>query len=54
MDIDMAALRGLEREKEIPFEVVVEAIEQACWWPTSAATTPRRTRGSSSTGAPVT
>ena len=29
MDIDMAALRGLEREKEIPFEVVVQAIEQA-------------------------
>ena len=29
MDIDMAVLRGLEREKEIPFAVVVEAIEQA-------------------------
>jgi N utilization substance protein A len=29
MDIDMTALRGLEREKEIPFDVVVEAIEQA-------------------------
>ena len=29
MDIDMAALRMLEREKDIPFEVVVEAIEQA-------------------------
>ncbi|MGH3385858.1 MAG: transcription termination factor NusA [Nocardioidaceae bacterium] len=29
MDIDMSALRGLEREKDISFEVVVEAIEQA-------------------------
>lgn len=29
MDIDMAALRALEREKDISFEVVVEAIEQA-------------------------
>jgi N utilization substance protein A len=29
MDIDMAALRALEREKDLSFEVVVEAIEQA-------------------------
>ncbi len=29
MDIDMAALRMLEREKDLPFGVVVEAIEQA-------------------------
>ena len=29
MDIDMTALRMLEREKDLPFEVVVEAIEQA-------------------------
>ncbi len=29
MDIDMAALRMLEREKDLPFDVVVEAIEQA-------------------------
>ena len=29
MDIDMAALRMLEREKEIPFDVLVNAIEQA-------------------------
>ena len=29
MDIDMVALRHLEREKDLPFEVVVEAIEQA-------------------------
>ena len=29
MDIDMNLLRMLEREKEIPFEVLVEAIEQA-------------------------
>ncbi|CAN5182720.1 MAG: transcription termination factor NusA [Nocardioides sp.] len=29
MDIDMSTLRMLEREKEIPFDVLVEAIEQA-------------------------
>jgi N utilization substance protein A len=29
MDIDMAALRLLEREREIPMDVIVEAIEQA-------------------------
>lgn len=29
MDIDMGALRGLEREKEISFDLLVEAIEQA-------------------------
>ena len=29
MDIDMAALRALEREKDISFDVVVEAIETA-------------------------
>ncbi len=29
MDIDMSLLRMLEREKEIPFDVLVEAIEQA-------------------------
>jgi N utilization substance protein A len=29
MDIDLAILRTLEREKEIPFDVLVEAIEQA-------------------------
>jgi N utilization substance protein A len=29
MDIDMAALRALEREKQIPFEAICEAIETA-------------------------
>ncbi len=29
MDIDMAALRALEREKEIPFDVLVKALEDA-------------------------
>lgn len=29
MDIDMAALRALEREKDIPFEAICEAIETA-------------------------
>ena len=29
MDIDMAALRAIEREKEIPFEVLVKALEDA-------------------------
>ena len=29
MDIDLSILRMLEREKEISFEVLAEAIEQA-------------------------
>ncbi|RIK14422.1 MAG: transcription termination/antitermination protein NusA, partial [Acidobacteria bacterium] len=29
MDIDMTALRLLEREREIPMDVIVQAIEQA-------------------------
>ena len=29
MDIDMTVLRSLEREKEISFDILVEAIEQA-------------------------
>ena len=29
MDIDMTALRALVREKEIPFEVVVSALQAA-------------------------
>lgn len=29
MDIDMAALRALEREKEVPFDLLVRTIEQA-------------------------
>ena len=29
MDIDMMVLRSLEREKEISFDILVEAIEQA-------------------------
>ena len=29
MDIDLSILRSLEREKEISFDVLVEAIEQA-------------------------
>ena len=29
MDIDIATLRALEREKEIPFDVLVRTIEQA-------------------------
>ena len=28
MDIDMTILRSLEREKEISFDILVEAIEQ--------------------------
>src|SRR5213083_2194731 len=29
MDIDMAALRALEREKDLPFDMLVRTIEQA-------------------------
>src|SRR5690625_2366236 len=29
MDIDMAALRALEREKELPLDTVIDTVEQA-------------------------
>jgi N utilization substance protein A len=29
MNVDIAALRAIEREKEIPFDTVIEAIETA-------------------------
>ena len=29
MDIDLAALRGLERERDISLDVIIPAIEQA-------------------------
>src|SRR5665647_2741731 len=29
MDIDLAALRGLERERDISFDIIIPAIEQA-------------------------
>ena len=54
MDIDLSILRMLEREKEISFDVLVEAIEQALL--TAYHKTPGRwsTRASSSTASPVT
>ena len=44
MDIDLSILRMLEREKEISFDVLVEAIEQALL--TAYHKTPRRARSS--------
>ena len=38
MDIDIHALKAIEREREIPFGVLVEAIEAALL---GATTTPR-------------
>ena len=29
VSVDIAALRSIEREKEIPFDTVIDAIEQA-------------------------
>ena len=55
MDIDMSILRMLEREKEISFDVLVEAIEQALL--TAYHKSPgaqRAARASSSTASPVT
>ena len=55
MDIDLSILRMLEREKEISFDVLVEAIEQALL--TAYHKTPRApqpTRASSSTARPAT
>ena len=55
MDIDMTILRSLEREKEISFDVLVEAIEQALL--TAYHKTPGRpgaTRASSWTARPAT
>ena len=54
MDIDMSILRSLEREKEISFDVLVDAIEQALLSPTTAPRAPTRTRGSSWTARPAT
>ena len=55
MDIDMTILRTLEREKEISFDILVEAIEQALL--TAYHKTPGaadRRRASSSTARPAT
>ena len=55
MDIDLSILRMLEREKEISFDVLVEAIEQALLTAYhDAAGRAASTRGSSSTARPVT
>lgn len=53
MDIDMSALRGLVREKEISFDLLVEAIESAlliAYHRTEGS--PCGTRAWSSTGRP--
>ena len=50
MDIDMSALRGLVREKEISFDLLVEAIEAAlliAYHRTEGSHGPQRTRVSS-------
>ena len=54
MDIDLSILRSLEREKEISFEVLAEAIEQALLTAYHKSPGPTRPRGSSSTGRTVT
>ena len=54
MDIDMTILRSLEREKEISFEILVEAIEQALLTAYHKSPGARPRRGSSSTARPGT
>ena len=54
MDIDMSILRTLEREKEISFDVLVDAIEQALLAAYHRHRAPSRTRGSSWTARPAT
>ncbi|GFE11915.1 hypothetical protein Scani_81830 [Streptomyces caniferus] len=53
MDIDMSALRGLVREKEISFDLLVEAIESASSSHTTAPRAAAVGRGSSWTATPV-
>ena len=50
MDIDMTILRSLEREKEISFDILVEAIEQALLIAYQRTPARSRRRASSSTG----
>lgn len=52
MDIDMSALRGLVREKEISFDLLVEAIESALLIAYHRTEGSRRRRAWSSTGRP--
>ena len=54
MDIDLSILRSLEREKEISFEVLVEAIEQALLTAYHKTPGAPSTPGWSSTARPVT
>ena len=53
MDIDMSALRGLVREKEISFPLLVEAIESALLIASTAPREAAATRAWSSTGRPA-
>ena len=54
MDIDMSILRSLEREKEISFDVLVEAIEQALLTAYHKTPGAQPARASSSTARPGT
>ena len=53
MKIDMAALRGLEREKEISFDLVVRRSRRRCSPRTATPRAPSRTPASSSTARPA-
>lgn len=54
MDIDMSALRGLVREKEISFDLLVEAIESALLIAYHRTEEAAATRAWCSTGTPGT
>ena len=53
VNVDIAALRAIERDKEIPFDTVLEAIETALSPPTATPKATSRTRASTSTARPV-
>ena len=54
MDIDLAALRALDREKDISLRSWSRRSSRPCWSPTTAPTGANRTPGSSSTARPGT
>ncbi len=55
MNIDIAALRAIEREKEISFDTLIEAIETALLtaYRHTSTSRPSRTPGSRSTARPA-
>jgi len=53
VNVDIAALRAIERDKDIPFDTVIEAIETALLTAYKHTDGHRRTPRSTSIGAPA-